>query len=411
MYIYNSLGQVHKAKLRKTNETVAIKIQRPFLRELYDKDLTLMKKLATMGDTISSKLQSMNKNSNASTIQQNFTEIFLDARTILYREIDYEKEAENTIRFANDFGIGFGGLPVETTNATTTNGNSNNQKQVLLPSAASWIRVPQVYKQYSTKKVLVMEYVPSIKINNYKEFKKANISSSDQIYIANCLARSYFRQFCNHLFFSTDPHPGNLGVETFIDKDTNTTKPRLVFYDFGQACELSQEQGIGILNVIESIMDMDAKSCVQSFKQMGVLKDDPDMDLDLIQKKVQYNFDTGKIKVNNQKKNNASATNNSDQIITKKTQEVKDKEVMQYFQLPAEYAFVARAITQMDGVGKGLDENFDFISSSAPYIVEIKGADVYLKDVIYKKYFSKILKKQKDIVRDFGFFDYLEEKE
>jgi predicted unusual protein kinase regulating ubiquinone biosynthesis (AarF/ABC1/UbiB family) len=57
---------------------------------------------------------------------------------------------------------------------------------------------------------------------------------------------------------------------------------------------------------------------------------------------------------------------------------------MSFFSLPAEYAFVARAMTQMDGVGKGLDPDFDFISNAAPYIVEIKGADKYLKEEITK---------------------------
>lgn len=64
--------------------------------------------------------------------------------------------------------------------------------------------------------------------------------------------------------------------------------------------------------------------------------------------------------------------------------DVNDIEVMSYFTLPAEYAFVARAISQMDGVGKSLDPDFDFISNAAPYIVEIKGTDLYLKDEAVK---------------------------
>ena len=61
-----------------------------------------------------------------------------------------------------------------------------------------------------------------------------------------------------------------------------------------------------------------------------------------------------------------------------------DTEVMSYFTLPTEYAFVARAISQMDGVGKSLDPEFDFISNAAPFIVEIKGTDLYLKDEAIK---------------------------
>jgi len=58
---------------------------------------------------------------------------------------------------------------------------------------------------------------------------------------------------------------------------------------------------------------------------------------------------------------------------------------MKFFTLPAEYAFVARALSQMDGVGKTLDPDFDFVSSAAPYIVEIKGVGKYLKDEFKKR--------------------------
>ena len=65
---------------------------------------------------------------------------------------------------------------------------------------------------------------------------------------------------------------------------------------------------------------------------------------------------------------------------TKSTGEVKDAEVLDSFTLQSEYAFVARALSQMDGVGKGLDPDFDFISAAAPYIVEVKGTGRYLID-------------------------------
>lgn len=57
---------------------------------------------------------------------------------------------------------------------------------------------------------------------------------------------------------------------------------------------------------------------------------------------------------------------------------------MQYFTLPTEYAFVGRALSQMDGVGKSLDPEFDFISSAAPWIYEIKGAGKYLLEEFLK---------------------------
>jgi len=68
---------------------------------------------------------------------------------------------------------------------------------------------------------------------------------------------------------------------------------------------------------------------------------------------------------------------------------------MQYFTLPAEYAFVGRALSQMDGVGKSLDPEFDFVSSAAPWMVEIKGAGRYLKDEAIKWF--------KDAAKSLGF--------
>jgi predicted unusual protein kinase regulating ubiquinone biosynthesis (AarF/ABC1/UbiB family) len=57
---------------------------------------------------------------------------------------------------------------------------------------------------------------------------------------------------------------------------------------------------------------------------------------------------------------------------------------MSYFVLPAQYAFVGRALAQMDGVGKTLDAEFDFISSAAPWIYEVKGASRYIQEEVSK---------------------------
>jgi predicted unusual protein kinase regulating ubiquinone biosynthesis (AarF/ABC1/UbiB family) len=216
------------------------------------------------------------------------------------------------------------------------------------------------------------------------------------------------------LFFSTDPHPGNLGVEVMPNG-----KPRLVIYDFGQAATLNQDQADGILGIIEAIIDMDVERSIEAFKIMGVLVDGAD--LDKVRAKVGENYRTGKVKANRKKlkrkgyrfkeeetttTNNAtasSATTSADDIDATTNETAKNAEVMSFFSLPAEYAFVARAISQMDGVGKSLDPDFDFISNSAPYIVEIKGADKYLTEEVIKSFSnlqSKIAKFQMRTVPD-----------
>jgi predicted unusual protein kinase regulating ubiquinone biosynthesis (AarF/ABC1/UbiB family) len=68
---------------------------------------------------------------------------------------------------------------------------------------------------------------------------------------------------------------------------------------------------------------------------------------------------------------------------------------MQSFTLPAEYAFVGRALIQMNGVGKGLDPEFDFISSAAPTIYEIKGTITYLKEEAAKWFYGLLPKRRR----------------
>ncbi|KAG7372695.1 ABC1 family-domain containing protein [Nitzschia inconspicua] len=410
-----SLGQVHRAKLRSYHPNhapeVAVKIQRPYLRQIYNQDFVLLTTIAQFMD----RLPGTSK--NVGGVESSWTQIFVDAEDILYREIDYRDEAENAKRFADDFGLGLGG------NATRPTAKSRNNQT--LTSAADWLRTPHVYSDLSNERLLVMEYVPSIKITDRAKLDDANVTEEDRIELADNLARAYLRQFCCNLFFSTDPHPGNLGVEMVpvsqlvgdgngmvpnLDKVTNgrlsdapaMMKPRLVIYDFGQAATLNRHQADGILEIIEAIVDTDVDRSVQAFQKMGVLVDDAN--LDVVRDKVAENYRTGKVKANRKKLRRKGFTfrddddnNNNDDDDAKldegnvtasatvtATTGGNDAKVMSYFSLPAEYAFVARAISQMDGVGKSLDPEFDFISSAAPYLVEVKGADLYIKDEILK---------------------------
>ena len=376
-----SLGQVHQAVLRRSGEVVAIKLQRPFLRDMYDQDFSLLTKIAALIDRLSSN-NGQKKRSVGSVggVSQNWTKIFQDAEAILYREIDYRDEAENAVRFCADFGLAKKGQAAKP-QALSLDGK-------VLPTAAPWLRTPYVYQDLSSEKVLVMEFVPSIKITNTRKLRAAGVTAKDKEYLADCLARAYLRQFCCNYFFSADPHPGNLGVEILNLKGTSPEqRVRLVFYDFGQAASLKPMQGEGILDIIDAIVDSDVDRSVESFLKMGILK--PDANLDLVRSKVADNFRTGKVKANRkrlskrgykfrpQQYNSTSASNT--------TASGSDDEIMQYFTMPTEYAFVGRALTQMDGVGKSLDADFDFITAAAPWIYEIKGATKYLQEEALKK--------------------------
>lgn len=414
-----SLGQVHLATLRSNNVKVAIKLQRPRLRDIYDKDLALMNTIAKSVDIFGGKAGAVGG------VKQSWEGIFQDAEEILYREIDYRAEAENALKFASDFGLGVDGKSVPSS-AKSLDGK-------FLPSAASWVRTPYVYSDVSNERSLVMEFVPSIKISDNSKLARAGVTEDEKEYLAECLGRAYLRQFCCGKFFSTDPHAGNLGAIVKRDENGNKESVQLVFYDFGQACYLKDDQAGGILDVIEGIIDYDADKCVNAFQRMGVLSDGAD--LDKVKRKVNDNFQTGKIKVKQRKMkkkgqtgslkegNTAGNTSPDDTLVnatsagiqnntmtnssaTGDKEKINDAEIMSYFTLPAEYAFVARAISQMDGVGKGLDGDFDFISAAAPWLVEIKGGEKFLEDEAKKlvsNVFKRVLDFQNKVLKSAGF--------
>jgi predicted unusual protein kinase regulating ubiquinone biosynthesis (AarF/ABC1/UbiB family) len=169
-----SLGQVHKAVLREnlrlpntrdaTDGVVAVKVQRAKLRQIYDQDLVVMNKIAAAMDKMG------NARANVGGVSQSWVEIFRDAEAILYREIDYRDEAVNARRFANDFGLDIGGKPLQRSSSTTSRNDeppvATSKDGEALPSASGWLRTPYVYTDLSSEKVLVMEFVPSIKVTN-----------------------------------------------------------------------------------------------------------------------------------------------------------------------------------------------------------------------------------------------------
>lgn len=335
-----SLGQVHVAKLIEENSTVAVKIQRPGLLEIYETDAGVLRRLAKVCDALSRK-----KNKGG---QLSWLELCEDSIDVLFRELDYRREADNGRTFAE-----------------------------LFAPYKDWVRCPTVYDKYTTDRMLVMEYVPGVSL---KKLDELDARGYDRATLAESLARAYLLQFCKFGFFNADPHAGNLAADS---------SGRLVIYDFGQVATLDEKQRKGVFDTIQAIIDLDATACVAAFEDMGVLK--PDYDASAIVKVVQSNFDTGKVKTRATSKKDATSIDTAPEQATSPSSPSKksnksDNAVMEYFQLPASYAFVARALSQMNGVGQALDPDFEFIAAAAPLMPEVTGTKKYLEKQFSKQY-------------------------
>lgn len=157
-----SLGQVHTAIYK--GKKVAIKVQRAGLKELFDTDLKNLKKLAVLLEKFDPKSDGADRN---------WVSIYEESERLLYLEIDYLNEARNAERFAKDF------------------------KDI------DWVKVPSVYTDISTPRVLVMEFVDSIKMTNIQAVTNSGL---DRKLLAKRVADSFLRQIIETSYFHCDPH-------------------------------------------------------------------------------------------------------------------------------------------------------------------------------------------------------------
>jgi len=174
-----SLGQVHRARLP-DGRRVAVKVQRPGIREIVADDLDALEQIADWIDE------------HTEFGRNRHLKAFLDEfRKSLMRELDYRLEAQNLI----------------------TLGRNLAEFQHLV--------VPQPVDDYTTSRVLTMDYVDGTKITTLSPVAKLELPGKE---LADELFRAYLQQILIDGFFHADPHPGNV----FITRDH-----RLALLDLG----------------------------------------------------------------------------------------------------------------------------------------------------------------------------------
>ncbi len=230
-----SLGQVHKAILH-SGEIVAVKVQRPGLKKLFEIDLTILK-------GITRYFQSHPEWGRG----RDWLGIYEECCRILWEEIEYLNEGRNADTFRRNF------------------------------RAQEWVKVPRVYWRYTSPRVLTLEYVPGIKISHYEALEAAGL---DRKVLARQGAESYLRQLLNHGFFHADPHPGNLAV---------SPNGALIFYDFGMMGQIRTGVREQLMKTLFGIAQKDANQVVASLVELGAIA--PTDDMGPVRRSIQYMLD------------------------------------------------------------------------------------------------------------------------
>ncbi len=241
--------------------------------------------------------------------------IYEECRRILYQEADYLNEGRNADTFRRNF---------------------RHDDRIL---------IPRVYWRYSTKRILTLEYLPGIKISDYDQLEAHQI---DRKSIARLSAESYLQQLLYHGFFHADPHPGNLAV---------TPAGQLIFYDFGMMGQIPILTKEKLLHTFWGIARKDADAVVAALVDLGVLELNGDPGP--VRRSIQYMLD------------NFVGKPLGPQSLGAISDDLYEIAYEQPFRFPATFTFVLRALSTLEGLGKGLDPDFNFMEIAKPYALNL----------------------------------------
>ncbi|MFP4009604.1 MAG: ABC1 kinase family protein, partial [Spirulinaceae cyanobacterium] len=208
-----------------------------------------------------------------------------------------------------------------------------------------WVRVPRVYWRYTSPRVLTLEYVPGIKISHYEALEAAGL---DRKLLARLGAEAYLQQLLNDGFFHADPHPGNLAV---------SGDGKLIFYDFGMMGQIKANVREKLMQTLFGIAEKNADRVVSSLIELGALA--PTGDMGPVRRSVQFMLD------------NFMDKPFEEQSVSAIGEDLYEIAYDQPFRFPATFTFVMRAFSTLEGVGKGLDPDFNFMEVAQPFAMEI----------------------------------------
>jgi predicted unusual protein kinase regulating ubiquinone biosynthesis (AarF/ABC1/UbiB family) len=324
-----SIGQVHCARLH--NEPgaeklpmVVVKIQRPNIARIVETDL---KALRVVGKWLM-LYRPISRSANVPALIEEFT------RT-LYEEMDYVNEGKNAEKFAENF---------------------KDQENV---------RVPKVYWDFTTRRVLTLEDVQNIKITDYAAIDQAGI---DRIEVADRLFNTYLKQIFEDRFFHADPHPGNLFIHPVPETEgVETIEWKLVFVDFGMAGQVTDNLYEGLRELIIGVGTRDSSRIIQAYQKMDVLL--PSANVELIERATARMFERfwGKTTPEMMKMRREEAQ--------KFLNEFGDLIYEMPFQIPENLILLGRTLGILSGMCTGLNPDFNIWTSIAPYATKLIGGE------------------------------------
>ncbi len=298
-----SLAQVHRAKLR-SGESVVVKVQRPNIVRTIEADIALLHQLASL---VEARVREARR--------YNLVGIVNEFAKTIRRELDFMREGRNAERFARNF------------------------------SSVEYIRIPRIYWEYTTRRVLCMEYIEGVKISRVEELRARGF---DLTLIAERLAKAFMKQYFVDGFFQADPHPGNLLV---------LEGERIAMVDFGMVARIDSELKDKLADLAIAIVDRDVERVVEQLLRIGIVTPESDLaefrsDIeDLI---LEY-YDTRLSQVN----------------VAALLNEMLEIALKHRVMMPPNFAFLIKSMVTIESVARALDPEFNFTLVAKPFVKEM----------------------------------------
>ena len=218
-----SLGQVHRGVL-KGGQKVAVKVQRPGLREQITLDLYIVRNIAAW------------LNRNVGLIRSDLVALIDELGQRVFEEMDYLNEAANAEKFA--------------------------ELHIHNPRIA----VPRIFHEATSRRVLTMEWIDGVKLTNLDAVRGIGVDPDDMVEVGVSCS---LQQLLEHGFFHADPHPGNLLA---------LPDGRLAYLDFGMMSTVSRESRTGLIQAVVHLVNRNFGALSKDFVSLGFLGEEVNLE-------------------------------------------------------------------------------------------------------------------------------------
>ena len=298
-----SIGQVHRARLL-TGEEVVVKVQRPGVREKVRSDLALLHELVRLTAGFLQKQGLANPQDIVDAFERSMS-----------KELDYTAEARSMEQFRK------------------------------LYADYTSFYIPKPFRELSTARILVIEFVSGCKITDKAQLLAWGLSPET---VAETGMDIYLTQIFEFGVFHADPHPGNVLVQP---------DGTVVLIDFGMVGRLTKQQKYAFAGVFIGMARQDARSMALNFRRLALTAEIPDMrafESDLSQ--LIEDFATLDVK-------EMSMSDLADALQTV---------IYNYkLQVPGAVFLILRALVILEGIGKVLHPNFNTFEFVRPFGAKI----------------------------------------